>query len=352
MAEQEKDSRRSVGDIIVRAGAVAAALASIAGLIALVLPDAPARLAATLENVDVDADVSLAEFSTRQEFGDAGRRSATVSQLQPRPKVVLLARRRLPPGASLAQYGEGDPDPPQQAEPEDAPPAEPEPAPPLEPPVEPEAPMEPEAEPEPEAEAEAEAVPEPPLDGLSEVELVEEATRRLPPASLPPGCEYDSGTGPGEPLVRCSDRQALVFMPDGAVEVEEDQDGDPATGSAAVEARALLKVLRETRARPVAGGRTEPLGVTVNFDLTLEGFKGRRAVVRWSLYDAGGDARVPHDWLLNRPALIARADAASDRASGEFWVPLPRQRGPFFVRLSVHDDKGTRLARADSKSFR
>ena len=350
MAEQEKDSRRSLVDIIIRVGAVAAALASIAGLVALVLPDDSKRLAATIENVDVDADVTLAEFSTRQDFGDAGRGNETARDARDRPDVVVLASHPLPPQASLAQSGEGEPDPAQQAEPEEAPPLPPEETPPVEPGAEPLPPME--TGPEPQPEVGAEARPELPLGGLSEAELVEEVTQKLPQERLPPGCEYDLGGGEGEPSVRCSDRQALVFMPEDAVE-EEDQDGDPAPGSGAlVGAKALLKVLRETRARPVAGGRTEPLGVTVNFDLTLEGFKGRRTEVRWSLYEAGADARVPRDWLLNRRVLVARADAASDRASGEFWVPLPRQRGPFFVRLSVYDDRGGRLARADSKSFR
>jgi hypothetical protein len=49
---------------------------------------------------------------------------------------------------------------------------------------------------------------------------------------------------------------------------------------------------------------------------------------------------------------VVRPEAAFDRSSAEFWVPLPRQTGPFFVRLSVFDDQGERLAFADSKAFR
>jgi len=41
-----------------------------------------------------------------------------------------------------------------------------------------------------------------------------------------------------------------------------------------------------------------------------------------------------------------------DRESSEFWVPLPKRRGPFFVRLTVYDDEGERLTFSDSKSFR
>ena len=92
--------------------------------------------------------------------------------------------------------------------------------------------------------------------------------------------------------------------------------------------------------------------MTVSFDLQLEGFKGRRSYVRWSLYDARADRRVPRDWLINRRVLSMRGKANSDRASKEFWVPLPRRQGPFFVRVSAYDDQGTRLTYEDTKAFR
>ena len=60
---------------------------------------------------------------------------------------------------------------------------------------------------------------------------------------------------------------------------------------------------------------------------------------------------MPREWLVNRRALVARPEVASDRASGDFWVPLPRRRGPYFVRLGVYDE-GTRLTFADTESFR
>jgi len=61
-----------LSDSVVRAGAVAGALASIVGLGALVWPDSPGRLAASLENVGLDLNVGYSEFLSRQRTADAG----------------------------------------------------------------------------------------------------------------------------------------------------------------------------------------------------------------------------------------------------------------------------------------
>ncbi|MGH2698712.1 MAG: hypothetical protein ACRDJL_05885, partial [Actinomycetota bacterium] len=47
------------------------------------------------------------------------------------------------------------------------------------------------------------------------------------------------------------------------------------------------------------------------------------------LFTAGKGAMVPQDWLVNRRALVAIPEATVDRASGEFWIPLPNKRGPY-----------------------
>jgi len=204
---------------------------------------------------------------------------------------------------------------------------------------------------------------------------VEDETRKSPSKSDPPRPESKSKSGSSESApveesdeggdVTSSGGTAINSGDDGegdcslgtTVKCEEGSGGaaavDALTGDGAVaKAKALLKVLDNTRARSLPSGATEPLGVTLGFDLELEGFEGERVEVRWSLYDAGAGERVPRDWLSNRRALAMRPEAAFDRPSAEFWVPLPKQRGPYFVRLSTYDDQGKRLAYADSKSFR
>jgi hypothetical protein len=90
----------------------------------------------------------------------------------------------------------------------------------------------------------------------------------------------------------------------------------------------------------------------VNFDVTLTGFRDRRANVRWSLFDARGGGPVPPEWLKGQVALWMEGQAQTDSGSGTFWVPLPKSEGPFFVRLGVYDEDGDRLDYEDTQSVR
>lgn len=119
---------------------------------------------------------------------------------------------------------------------------------------------------------------------------------------------------------------------------------------------------RSVRTRPVFSierlppgerERLEPRGAVVNFDVELEGYEGRSAELRWSLFDARRRSRVRKPWLVDRLALRLTPDAPVDRATSEIWVPLPKKvKGPFFARLEVFDDKGVRVAYEESRTFR
>lgn len=120
-------------------------------------------------------------------------------------------------------------------------------------------------------------------------------------------------------------------------------------------ARRLTKVFRGTRTvrSPEDPRKRELVGAAVRFKLALTGFRGRRVQVRWSLYSAKQGVRVPRDWLYNQRILLLRGEADRDSASGQFWVPIPQLRGPFFIRIGVYDDKrGGELDFADTDTFR
>ena len=91
--------------------------------------------------------------------------------------------------------------------------------------------------------------------------------------------------------------------------------------------------------------------MTINFNVALTGFDGESADVRWSLYSKNGQRPVPRDWLRNQRALLLRGEAEKDTGSGEFWVPIPEVKGPFFIRIGVYDADRTRLDYADTPSF-
>jgi hypothetical protein len=132
------------------------------------------------------------------------------------------------------------------------------------------------------------------------------------------------------------------------------EDGSSAQVDAATVANRLKKLFAAIRTQevPSGGARVEPVGVAVNYNITLTGFRGHKVQVRWSLHRAGSGAQVPREWLRNRPFRWLKGEAERDSASDSLWVPLPDFQGPFFVRLGVYDEDGVRLDYADTSRFR
>jgi hypothetical protein len=115
-------------------------------------------------------------------------------------------------------------------------------------------------------------------------------------------------------------------------------------------AQALLAVFGRTRTE--AG---QPLGVIVNYGITLTGFVGQRVVVRWTLWSLhhgpGTVSALPEQWLQNRPIETLIGEATGDSAFPEFWIPIPVDPGPFEVELGAYDTSGVRLADKVSQAF-
>lgn len=119
-------------------------------------------------------------------------------------------------------------------------------------------------------------------------------------------------------------------------------------------ARGLTRVFRGTRTVRSQDdpAKRELIGAAVDFNIAMTGFRGRRVQVRWSLYSARQGVRVPRAWLRNQRIMLLHGEADKHRASGQFWVPIPQLRGPFFIRIGVYDGRGTRLDYADTDPFR
>jgi hypothetical protein len=132
------------------------------------------------------------------------------------------------------------------------------------------------------------------------------------------------------------------------------EDGSPTKVDPATVASRLKELFSAIRTREVrsGGGRVEPVGAVVNYNITLTGFLGHRVQVRWSLRRAGSGAQVPLEWLKDRPFRWLKGEAEKDSASDSLWVPLPDFQGRFFVRLAVYDEDGVRLDYADTSPFR
>jgi hypothetical protein len=120
----------------------------------------------------------------------------------------------------------------------------------------------------------------------------------------------------------------------------------------AAEVRTVLAASRVSVSDPAAGApKITPQGVVVNFTAQIEGYEGRQSIVRWSLFDARERTRMPQTWLRNRKALVLVPQAGFDRGSEAVFVLLPRERGPYFVRLELFDEDANRLAYADTQNF-
>jgi hypothetical protein len=127
-------------------------------------------------------------------------------------------------------------------------------------------------------------------------------------------------------------------------------DGRPLTADQAAERVAQrLKQVRTTTAK--SKRKRQPLGVVVAVDLELSGLRGRPLTLSWSMWQQGGETRLYGDWLNENLAYRIKAASAHDTASIDFWIPLPRTHGPYFVRSRLSSN-GVALASADTDPFR
>jgi hypothetical protein len=112
----------------------------------------------------------------------------------------------------------------------------------------------------------------------------------------------------------------------------------------------LVKFFTEVRKHPLSTSRSEPLGVTVNYKLTVTGFRDRTVRVRWELHRPGG-GELPHEWLRKQRPASWVGEADTDSVSPNLWIPLPVTSGRFFVRLIAEDENGSPLDRANTRKF-
>ncbi len=107
----------------------------------------------------------------------------------------------------------------------------------------------------------------------------------------------------------------------------------------------FLTLFDGMRIAPAVG---QPVGVPVDVHFSLTGLSGHTATISWTLYRRRGLADVPEDWV--RGERVLRVSGGSGQpASAEFWVPIPIDAGPYYVKVSVSDEDGTRLDSEEGK---
>jgi hypothetical protein len=302
-------------------GAAAGAILSIAGVVGLLSPKEPPSPRGTFESVTADPGQGITEFSARLKTAsmDTGRVDAVPAVYAATARVVRAAQLASDP----AEPGSTAPSGPDSTGSGTTPEATPESTDPQTTP----------SEPPPPTATENEQQQQP--DGLENQAL---PGSFKPVVQRPPG---GAAPAPGYAIPKEDCEQVMSW----AVNCPSAK----ATHDPVVAATNLVRVFRNTRTQPVPeAGKTEPVGAAVNFNLTLENLEGRNVVVRWSMYRVGAGSPLPHNWLVNRRVYREHVDRSSETVSKEFWVPLPRRRGPYFVRLSAWDGNN-RLDYEDSK---
>ena len=122
----------------------------------------------------------------------------------------------------------------------------------------------------------------------------------------------------------------------------------PTAFSSEEEQTALAEVAL-TRVGP--DGTAEALGRLIDLTVRLTALEGECIQLAWSLYDARSENVVPERWLQFRTGLRFVAGDGDVSASEQFWVPMPRRGGRFYVRIGLFKEDGTRLTLGRSQSF-
>jgi hypothetical protein len=110
-----------------------------------------------------------------------------------------------------------------------------------------------------------------------------------------------------------------------------------------------LKNMRTTK--PKGSKKRYVIGVVVSANIEISGLRGKPVMLSWSMWQTGGSERLYGAWLNERLAYRLEATTDHDTAALDFWIPLPKARGPYVVRaqLTLND---TTLVAADTQPFR
>ncbi|HEX5922988.1 MAG TPA: hypothetical protein VFY45_04100 [Baekduia sp.] len=138
---------------------------------------------------------------------------------------------------------------------------------------------------------------------------------------------------------------AILFML-GAISV--DREGRAVAPEVA--AKRIATVLNRTRTVEV-GGRRVPLGLLVTTKVRLVALSHRDVSLTWSVLPIDGQGALGPVWRGPNLSYRLSAEDDDDRVVVPLWIPLPKRKGRYIVRLDVFRGD-TDLEQADSKPFR
>lgn len=109
---------------------------------------------------------------------------------------------------------------------------------------------------------------------------------------------------------------------------------------AAITARTSeLKGIRMIKVNGHGSKTRDAVGVVVTVNVDLGGLRGKPVLLSWSMWQTGSGKRIFGDWLNEHLAYELTADTDHDTTGGDFWIPLPKVKSSYFVRVWLtHND--------------
>ena len=158
--------------------------------------------------------------------------------------------------------------------------------------------------------------------------------------------------------VACDDPVASTCpLGDAASAAMQDENGGAVSPEKA--AQRIAGLLRQTRTisvqtatHGIPAGSRDYLGALVSVAVRLEGLRGRRVFLRWSIWDIGNQHRLYGDWLADNLAYRLKADTNDDKAALDLWIPMPKNKGRYYVRITLDDEHGVHLDQKRTHSFK
>ena len=85
-------------------------------------------------------------------------------------------------------------------------------------------------------------------------------------------------------------------------------------------------------------------GALLNFRVAITGFKGKHLKLKWELFDDASGAQVGES-----KAIVITPTNRTNVANWQFWIPLPKRRGPFFAVVELLEKKEHYNLKLDSR---
>jgi hypothetical protein len=96
--------------------------------------------------------------------------------------------------------------------------------------------------------------------------------------------------------------------------------------------------------------KRQPVGELFSVNLELVGLQSQSVFLSWTMFQKDGRNHLSGEWLDNFVAYRLRATTNDDTGTLNMWIPLPKQPGSYFIRLTL-TSAGESLASMNSGLF-